>query len=131
MGYEAERQAIESRFETQWASATSIDFDNVDFVPTPGTSFVRLTILDGDSRQVSLGDSPLYRSIGVIIISIFTPLDIGSATGRTLADNAAAIFRGWQSSGIVCRSPSIQRVGKTNGWFQYNVNVPFYRDESF
>jgi hypothetical protein len=129
--YEAERLAIETRFNASWATATEIAWDNVEYTPTQGTDFVRLTIIDGDSSQVSLGNSPLHRSIGIIDIGIFVSLNSGTASARGYADRAAAIFREAQFSGILCRSPAIYRIGENDGWFQYNVTVPFHRDENF
>lgn len=131
MGYATERQTIETRFNTQWASASPIAWDNVSYTPTTGTSWVRFSILSGAAFQASLETTPKYRHTGIIDIGIFTPEDGGTQTARTLADTAAAVFRGWSSGGIVCRAPYITRIGQSDGWYQLNVTVPFYRDEAF
>ena len=140
MSYALERQTIESRFNTQWAAATPIAWDNVEYVPTPGTAFVAISILNADAFQASIGGiggyGQLHRFNGIININIFTPEGTGTATARGYADTAAAIFRSWSSSiatsqKITCRSPYITSIGEKEGWYQLNVTVPFFRDEAF
>lgn len=135
MGWQAEASDIESRFETNWGSTTDISWDNVEYEPSEDSSWVEFTILDGESNQVSLGDSPLHRNVGVININIYAPLDTGTGSARALADQAATIFRSVQFSNILCRSPSITRIGnvkrESGSWYQYNVTVPFQKDETF
>ena len=132
MGYEAERQAIESRFTTQWASATNIAYDNVDYTPTPDQAFVTLRILPDGSVQASLGDSPLFRHPGIIIVGVFVSQGQGTKIARDFADTAMAIFRSAPVfSGILCRAPYMEVIGEKEGWYQIDVIVPFQRDESY
>jgi hypothetical protein len=133
MTFKNEERDIVSRFKTNWASTTSIKYDNVDFTPTPGESFVELEIHNGSQIPVSLGgiSATLYRGVGIISINIYTALNIGTQTGKNLADTAAAIFRGQTFSGITCRGADVTRLGESNGWFAHNVSIPFFRDESF
>lgn len=131
MTLEAERIAIESRFNTNWTTTTKA-FDNIPFKPpTNGDGWARLTILDGKSDQVSLNTDPTHRRVGVITVQIFVPKGTGTITVRTYADSIAAIFRNAVFSGIVCRSPFLVRVGQTGEWYQMNVIVPFFIDEIF
>ncbi len=133
MTFKNEQRDIESRFQTQWGSTTSIKYDNVDFTPTPNTSWVELQVHTGDQIPVSLGGvgATQYRGVGIISINIYTALNIGSQTGKNLADTAAAIFRGQTFSGIICRGADVTRLGEDNGWFVYNVSIPYFRDETF
>ena len=131
MSFASERQAIESRFSTQWGTTTPIKYDNIKYVPTAGTSFVALEIHKGASIQASLGTSPLFRGIGIISVNIYTPTGSGTNTGRAYADTAAGIFRNVVFSGIVCKSASVTRLGEQEGWFIYNVSIPFYHDETY
>lgn len=130
-GLRSERAAIEGRFSTQWGSTTPIAWDNVHYTPVPETSFVKFAVLPGTAWVASLGTSPSYRHTGIISINIHTPIDAGTTTAKTLADTASAVFRGWQSGGLVCRSPYITFNGEEDGWYKINVTVGFFRDETF
>ena len=129
-GYETERQIFEARMSAQWKT-TSIAWDNDDFIPTPGTAWVRFTIINSDANNASLGSNILIRDTGFLDIGIFVPVGTGTNTARGYVDTIAAIFRNWSSGGITCKAPVIKRVGELNGWFQYNVTVPFDRDTTF
>jgi hypothetical protein len=133
MTFKNEQRDIEQRFQNNWGSTTTVKYDNVNFTPTPDTSWVEIQVHNGDQIPVSLGGvtATLYRGVGIISINIYTALNIGSQTGKDLADTAAAIFRGQTFSTITCRGANIQRLGESNGWFVYNVSIPYFRDETF
>ena len=132
MSYEAERASIEGRLSTNWKT-TPIRFENVAYTPaSTTTAFIELAIVNGASRQISLGTPALYRHPGVISINIRTRLQIGSSTGKKHADTIAGIFRGKEfATGITCKAPRITRIGEVEGWFVYNVSIPFFRNEVF
>lgn len=129
MTFTAENIAIEQKFYAVWSSRTPIDWDNIDYEPVTGTAWVRFRILDGFGQQMSTGAVPLHRNSGIIDIAIFVPQGTGTDVAKGHADFAAAIFRGWSSGGVTCRSPYIMRGGDVSGWHQINVTVPFFRDE--
>ena len=138
MSFDDERQLLESRFNTRWAtystsSGVPIAWDNVEYAPTAGTTFVRFSVYPGDAYQVSLGERPTHRVVGIIDIGIFVPQGQGTENARDLADIAAEIFRNWQDTAtkIRCRSPYLTRIGEEEGWFQMIVTVPYIRDEIF
>lgn len=127
MNFEAEHKAIEARLENNWTE-TAIAFDNIEFQEQGREEFIRLTILDGASKQASLEDKPLYRNIGLIAIQIFVRPGSGLQRAEKLGDMLAEIYRGAQFSGITCKAPQYQRVGEKENWFQVNLNIPFYMD---
>lgn len=133
MGYEQQRIDIESRFNSAWGVTTPIAWQNVGFTPPTSGSWVRLSILNGDSNQISVGSTAgLYRNAGVISISVFTEANQGTKAGLTLADQAAAVFRGaFFGSGIKCRSPRITDLGLEGKYYRHEVSIPFMRDEQF
>lgn len=133
MTFKNEHKDIESRFQTQWGSTTPVAYDNIEFTPVSGTAYVRLHISTGDQIPVSLGGigATQYRGVGTISVNIYIPLNIGGQTGKDLADTAAAIFRGQTFSGITCRGAEVTDLGERNGWYVYNVSIPFFRDEIF
>jgi hypothetical protein len=73
----------------------------------------------------------VYRHAGLLYLMIFTPAGEGDEEALKLADQAAAIFRGWQSPGTGLRflqPPYIRKVGTETLWYHVNVLVPFQRD---
>ncbi|MCP4149811.1 MAG: hypothetical protein GY757_18850 [bacterium] len=130
MGYADERAAIEARFSTGWGVTTPIAWDNVDYIPTPATTFVSIHILAGKELAVSVGASIRTRNSGLININIFVPKNTGTNAALALADTAAAIFRHQSfSPSISCRGAEVKRIGQVNEWFQYNASISFQRDE--
>ena len=137
MSYSAERASIEQRWATQWvtgspsAARTPTAYENVPYEPIEGTSWVRITILNGEGRQLSMGDvgNNTHRYAGVIALQIFTPAGAGSDAGKELADLAAAVFRNQRFDSIYCRVPYISGTSIEGQWHQTNINVPFWRDE--
>lgn len=132
MSAASERAAVESRFTAQWTGTpmAHVVFDNLAYTPVQGTPYVRVSIRPGTSERITIG-SREHRTVGVIIIQIFTPVGTGTADARAMADQAAAIFRDQEFGGLLCRSPSIQNVGQSTDWTQFNVTVPYQRDEVF
>lgn len=131
MTYNAEHAAIEARLSANWTT-TDINYDNVDYKPTPETPWIKLEIATGEQIPVSLGGpgATLYRNGGVISITVYVPLNSGARTAKSYCDTLAAIFRGQQFSSITCRGASITRIGEDNGWFLYNASIPYFRDEA-
>jgi len=121
------RQAIESRFSTNWI-ATDVSWDNVPYTPDANTAFVRLMINEVDSFQASIATVPCHRFIGIIHILIMVPVGTGTNTARGYADDAATIFRNANFDGIQCRSPRIVRVGDIGEHYQYSVMLNFWYD---
>ena len=86
-------------------------------------------------QQITLGQDPTVRSVSLIIVQIFVQKDTGSALAKSYADSIAAIFDRVQfvtsdSQLISCQTGSIEYVGQFGGWEQYNVTVPYTRDEN-
>ncbi|RLI53406.1 MAG: hypothetical protein DRP09_15780 [Candidatus Thorarchaeota archaeon] len=131
MTFEAENTAIESRFSANF-TATPIKWDNVAFAQPTDSPWVEINIIDGNAFPASLnGGSVLYRHTGIISVNIYVPVGTASKVARQYADQIAAIYRGQQFSSINCYEASIHRLGERDGWFVFNVTVPFYRDEAF
>ena len=136
MSYETEREVLETHFLENWPE-TEIDWENVEASPEleadkqAGSPWVRFTIQNGQAFAAAIGGDPLmYRSPGVVFVQVFTKSGIGTAIGAGLADKVAAIFRGKRlTGGIHCQAPTVTRIGRDGSWFQFNVSIPFYRDE--
>jgi len=130
-GYNAERIAIENKFIASWATASGVAYSNGEYKPTAGTTFVELMVKPTDADQISLGNNPLHRHLGLISIAIKGAIGSGTGAYLVLADRAAKIFRNAAVfSNILCRTPKIEVVGEIDGWYQISVIVPYQRDES-
>jgi hypothetical protein len=128
MSYAQERTDIESRLSSNW-STTAIKWDNVAYIPTPGTAWIRCTILPGEVEALSFGRDTTKEFMGLIDISIFTPKETGSVLARTYADTLSALFDMVAFGTIDCDEASVQNLGVDGDWYQLNITIPFSRRE--
>ncbi len=133
MGWASERTAIESRLNANWTT-TPIKYEWAPFQETRNP-YVALFIRNGDRNQITLGSNPTVRSISLVIVQIFVPQEQGTALAKTYADSIAAIFDRVQivtadSNLISFQTASAEAVGELEGWSQFNVTIPFSRDEN-
>lgn len=90
--------------------------------------WVRFSILESGSEQISLGDAPSYRNFGNIAVQCFTKEGTWTLPSMTLADTICALYRNVQNQGVTYRAPSPEKIGPSGGWYQINVIVPYYWD---
>ena len=131
MTYTAQRNAIQTRFKTQFEAvypAIPIVFDNLKN-DKPVDSFVAVNILNGDSALRGLGATRLFRYAGVVSIDIFVPLKTGIKVAYQYADTVDGTFRGQQFSGLLFRASSRHDLGMDDNYWRVNISIPFQRDE--
>lgn len=141
LGISALNIAIENAFDTAWADATSVRYDNVNFT-VPTTSWVELQVWPGKANKASMGTGvQLRRMTGTVFINIFTPLNGGAKPAADLADAVTAVFRDLVVSGITFYEGSTSRLSEkyytnsgtgvpaTSQWYQMSVAIPFKYDE--
>jgi len=128
MSYAQERTDIESRLNTGWTT-TPIAWDNIKYVPTPGTAWIRCTILPGDVEALSFGRDTAKEFSGIIDIGIFVPRETGSATARGYADTLSALFDMVAFGTIDCDEASVQNLGIEEDWYHLAITIPFARRE--
>ncbi|KKL25225.1 hypothetical protein LCGC14_2407450 [marine sediment metagenome] len=140
MSFEDTQKALEVEFLDNWGDKSRVAMQNLAFQPDktvePGrdvqSAWVRFTVLQGAGEIQGLGAATkMYRYIGMIIVSVFVVEGIGTLTSRALCDEVATLFRSKQlaDENISCQTPSIVEVGASKGWWQVNVEIPFYWDE--
>ncbi len=128
MSFDTERQAFESRFDTNW-SDTSIKWPNVKFTTKEHDEYVAYNNVTDISKEKSMGSDPvLYRYFGDIVIQIFVMPNSGAARALQLAELVSDIWRGALFSGITMMSTYTVTVGIVDGWYQLDVISPYYRD---
>lgn len=133
MGWASERKAIQERLVANWSS-TPIKFEGIPFMETHA-AYVALFLRHGDRSQLTLGTSPTIQSVSAIIVQIFTAGDGGTHLPKQYADAIAVIFDRVQfftddGDLISCLTASIESAGDNDGWIQYNVTIPYTREEN-
>ena len=129
MSYIQERIDIETRLSTGWGTTTPIAWDNVDYVPTAGTPWIRCEILPGDVEALEFGRDTKKEYEGIININIFTEKDTGSVLARTYADTLSALFSMVEFGTIDCDEAKVINLNNDEDWYQFNVSIPFTRRE--
>lgn len=104
-------------------------FADVDYVPPKDSPWVRLTVLPGDQRQVSMGMLRRFRRVGVATVNIFVPAGRGDGLAKQLADSVAAIFMGRTVDGVIFRGTELTRVGVDGAWSVWAANTPYQADD--
>lgn len=130
MSFQSEKLSIETYISDNKAQFQGADivFENVT-KPNNSVNWVRVNILNSDSRQISLGSNPYYRYKGLLIFQIFTRPNTGSGKSNQLSDTITNLFRGVSLNSITFKTPMKDTIGEVDGWFQVNVSVPFFREE--
>ncbi len=128
MSYVQERVDIETRLSNGW-NTTSIAWDNIPFVPTPGTAWIRCTILPGDVNALEFGRDTEKEHSGIIDIGIFTPKESGTVVARGYADTLSALFDMVAFGTIDCEEAVVQNLGSDEDWYQMSITIPYKRRE--
>jgi len=122
---------IIKRFKDNF-STTPIAYENVEFKVDTDVDWVRLSVQNGDSNQVSMGTPAVAnRFVGIIFVQIYTRAGRGTATALSIAQEVSDIWRNKQFDGITCRAPDINHLGVEGSWFQINVSCEFFYDEFY
>lgn len=132
MGHSTDAQTIRTRFETEWAAAqptVTATFGDVATTPPEDEAWVRLHVLSGEQRQVSMGKYRRFRRVGLVVVQIFVPAGSGDGTARELADSVADIFQGQTVSGVIFRGTGLTRVGVDGPYIQWNATTPYQADD--
>lgn len=128
--FEQERAAIYEHFYSNYR-LTPITWNNqeMNFVPNDQEAWVRLSIINGDALQGSIGTTKLFRYVGTVIVQVFTKTNTGIALSNQIVDEIDSIFKVLRLStvNIQFRTPYRVDAGQNNGWQQVNVNCPFFR----
>jgi len=128
MSYAVERSDIEDRLNTGWTT-TPVAWDNVPYVPTPGTAWIRCAILPGDVNALEFGRDTIKEFSGIIDIGIFTPRNTGAVVARGYADTLSALFDMEVFGTIDCDEASVQNLGIEEDWYHLSVTIPYSRRE--
>jgi hypothetical protein len=131
MNFEQIENAIRSRWynNVQLPQQITTYHDNQDVDDVPSALWCRVTVLPGQSEQVSLGSQRRFRTPGVMIVQVFQKVGLGTKSVNELIDEINSNFRGVSIVGMTFRTPSVQKIGEAEGWYQVNITCPFYSDD--
>lgn len=92
-------------------------------------TWVRFSVLGGQ-RFVAQRGSPLtYRTAGVALAAIYTPLEQGDKGGLRIADAIADAFRAVTDRGVTFKTPLVREVARDGAWWRVDVTCPYQWDE--
>src|SRR5690606_11746569 len=124
MSYLQEKIDVEQYFLDNWVD-TPVAFENCSMAEA--VEWVRLTVLNGDSKQVTMGDDPAFRHYGVVMVQVVIRPDVGSGRALELADKVNSLFINKVLGNLQFRIPQIKRGPQSPEWYQLNVSIDFYR----
>ena len=122
------RSGILGYITTNWTT-TDVEYPNQNFSWSGKDSWIRPSILLGDSFIGELGTTGIGEGLGVLMISIFVGLGTGTKSGNDIADALSVLFRRTeQIDGIIFDEPSIYNVGKEDEKNLYHImfRIPFH-----
>lgn len=112
--------------------ATPVEFDNGPVQPLD-EPHVKFTVQVGNS-QPNL-DSKYKRTVGVVIVRVMVPKGAGDLIGWQIANSVRAALELRTVGGVSLTSADYINAGllgdqleQDAGWYQINVNVPFWFD---
>ncbi len=135
MGYESQREAIADHFNTEWASATPIQWEGVPFEASESQPYAKFTIIPNVGERVTLGASSEERFNDIIQIDINVPLEGSSQispekTVSEYADTIMGIFMNQTIETTKFRGVNIFK-DHVDGWLRWSLAFDTERDESF
>jgi hypothetical protein len=129
MTFDANRISIENHIGSNWTT-TPVLYTGEP--PQHANEWIRVRITDLRSDQASMGSSAVkYRHFGILIIEIYVTEQTGSGVATRYGDTLAALFRGETVGDALFRAPVVRQIGRDEGWYRVNVEIPFQRDECF
>ena len=119
--------ALSSRLNTL-TDAPPIAFENVEFTPVDGTTWLRESYLPANSATVGLGPGGSTDFVGVYQISIYIPLDDSKFEAHELVDSITTHFaRGtgldFDGQGVIIEQVNIAQGLPSGAWWLLPVSV--------
>jgi hypothetical protein len=133
------RQAITQKLATSGFTTTfpdvPIQFPNQPFETPDNKTYIKISIIHGDSDQAQLAKTrEIDRHVGILQFDVITPLDSGTMKQNNVSDFLGKIYRRQSiptlnAGTLIFRTPSHLVVGMERGADRVVVRIPFRRDE--
>ncbi len=137
MGRESRDNTIQAKFKTGIEDVEAnkltdkVRYPNDKRKKPQNTTWAKVSIREGENNQVTMGgQTKRFRTLGILFVQLFTPLGEGTKTINALADTIVTEFRAVRASGIVYRTPRVEKIGRRSGEYQVNVIIPFLLDDN-
>lgn len=129
--FETIRADIQSFFSTGWGTRTPIQWEQVEYEPTPGTPYVMIWISPKEAVSSAIGGGSslkAFRMFGVVQIDINCPMNTGIKTISGHADVVNGIFLGKQTTaGVAFRNVKLHKT-IIGVWQRWCLSYNFYKD---
>jgi len=128
---DALRISVETQFADNW-TATDItdetDFgDNNRFTPPQDSEWVRVITSILSTQNAEVGKD-FQRSIGIITVECYAPINTGEKALNDLIDSVKTIFQNKSFGGVECFATTPVRIGERGNWYQINAKTDFKYD---
>lgn len=124
------KSALRTKFNTDWAGATEIEWVGVPFNIPANKKWVRFFIDSISSRQASTGapGQNIFEYENTLTLSIFTDNKVGTGEHDSLAQAAANIFFNYTDTAnniFFEQPPTFRPAGVFDNYLQTNIIMPF------
>ena len=104
-----------------------VQYPNVVFDKPISGTYCAITILTAETQAMAIGGKRTRLS-GILVIQIFSLIGIGDATALSLCDDIISLFTQETVSGVRFQTPFAKEIGRSEEWYQVNVQCPFFAD---
>jgi len=126
------RAAIEARVATEMAESPSyqVSFENVPFTPPNNSSWVKVQVRFGANNYATLigPSSGSNRQTGVVVISVFSPIGVGTGANFTIAERLKDLFDRKTVIQIIfdaAEGPTFPAQASPEAFFQTELAITF------
>ncbi len=126
------RAAIEARVATEMAEspAYQVSYENVPFTPPNNSSWVKVQIRFGANNYATvIGPSTgSNRQSGIVVISVFSPIGVGTGDNFTIAERLKDLFDRKTVSQIIfdaAEGPTFAAQASPEAFFQTDLAITF------
>lgn len=126
---DAAQVAVYSRFNTQWAGATPIQFPGAVFTPPNEAPWVRVELIWGDAFEDTMEPTARNTLVAVIHVTVFGPKAVGRKDVMAKVNAVRDIFNRVEFSGVRCGAPSGPKPVEDPEWEALAVTIPCTIDE--
>lgn len=113
------------------AAGLPTQYDNAPFTkPDPPSIWARFTILRGDAEQKEIAPvgSRMHRTVLVLHVQIFVPLETGEGLATVAAEAIADRYNSISRAGCLFRASTIGDGRRDGPWWMVPVRCPFQAD---
>ena len=130
--YDSIRSVVEPYFQQNF-NDVPVDYANTDFSMPKDSAWIRISItpnvfFTNNEGYISFSP-PTIQYDGVVNFQFFIPLNTGTGLLGRLSNKIRDLFINKTIETIEFGVPSLQIVGKLEGWFRANLIVSYYQNQ--